>query len=318
MAAGLGEHALVVQTIGHLEPFDPNDSETFSQWYSRFQLYCATNLIPDEPEPNENGVIPANRRRTFFLTAIGKRAYGVLHVASLPGHPVEFSLSDLSGVLRAHYENPGLQEANRLAFHQRVQRGNESVFEFVSGLQELADHCNFGAFYEQALKGQLICGIRYNDTKAKLLAAGPTMTLEEAKILAFQDDAVRTQMRSIAQLHADRAGSSVHAMTTRSRPRHFQQQAKPSGNNPQFHPCYRCGQPHSANTCRAIQWTCHGCGKKGHIKKVCRSSKSNHSSPQKKPQGGNPRSTTVRHVSTTDAGASSDTIAEQLLAFPDD
>lgn len=90
----------------------------------------------------------------------------MLHAAALPHNPVDYSVPDLAGVLKSHYEHPGLQEANRMSFHKRVQRGDESVFEFVSALQELAEICNFGDFYDQALKGQLICGIKYADTKA--------------------------------------------------------------------------------------------------------------------------------------------------------
>lgn len=34
--------------------------------------------------------------------------------------------------------------------------------------------------------------------------------------------------------------------------------------------CYRCGGDHMARDCRFINEKCHGCGKKGHVKKMCR------------------------------------------------
>ena len=36
--------------------------------------------------------------------------------------------------------------------------------------------------------------------------------------------------------------------------------------------CYRCGGNHQQSSCRFKNGTCHNCGKRGHISKVCRSS----------------------------------------------
>ena len=37
--------------------------------------------------------------------------------------------------------------------------------------------------------------------------------------------------------------------------------------------CFRCGGNHYANKCNFQDRTCHACGKKGHLARVCRSSK---------------------------------------------
>lgn len=36
--------------------------------------------------------------------------------------------------------------------------------------------------------------------------------------------------------------------------------------------CHRCGGEHMARDCRFLNEKCHGCGKKGHVKKMCKSS----------------------------------------------
>ena len=154
------------------------------------------------------------------------------------------------------------------------------------------------------------------------------MTYEDAKILAFQDDAIKTQMKSLAQHHAESASSRVHAVNTQPRNQQRQRQARAqpttqpttTGATQQFQPCYRCGRPHSANVCRAKDWICHGCGKKGHVKKVCRARKqptaqANNSNPQKH-HGGQTQPSSLRPLSTNIPGTSSDTIAEELLNFP--
>ena len=44
-----------------------------------------------------------------------------------------------------------------------------------------------------------------------------------------------------------------------------------SGKDSKEGKCYRCGNDHPGKECQHINSTCHGCGKKGHIKSVCKS-----------------------------------------------
>ena len=64
------------------------------------------------------------------------------------------------------------------------------------------------------------------------------------------------QMKAIE--HLPSGNSAVHKVTSPS----------------QKEACYRCGLTnHRANDCRFKEATCHSCGKKGHIKRACRSGK---------------------------------------------
>ena len=308
--AGAQPHFLLAQSIGQLEPFDPNDSETFSAWYERFRFYCACNNIAEEVDPNV-----LTRRRTFFLTAVGKRAFSVLYQAALPQSPVQYSIDDLAAVLRQHYENPGLTEANRLKFHQRVQNSSETVFEYVSALQALAAYCDFGEFYGQALKSQLICGIRHADTKAKLLAQ-PGADFDQAKTTAIQDDVIRLQMKSLAQAHAER-GTGLNAMKAwpkkNSQSKSTSKSAPNTKPNDHWNPCYRCGRKHNGTTCPAKDWDCHHCKKKGHVRKMCRQ---RNKDQQTQSKASTSTKTTIRHLDVDNGnGKSPDAIAEELLSF---
>lgn len=318
---------VLLNALGQLDPFDPSDGETFSQWYSRFNLYCATNLVPQEPVDAEGNVLAApNRRRTFFLTAIGKRAFSVLYTAALPADPVSFAVDDLAGVLRMHYENPGLTEANRMKFHQRVQRADETVFSYIGALQELAVSCNFGEFFDQALRGQLICGIRHADTKAKLLS-NPNLTFDEAKVTAMQDDTVRIQIKAMAQAHAS-AQASVNAVSTRPNPRNSRRGRrrqrggpKPTPDASGFAPCHRCTRRHDVAQCPAKDWECFSCGKKGHTSSACFAKpKEQQSASRPRQQQGRHHSQGNRsnhqashHLQAANPNESADTIAERLL-----
>lgn len=168
MAAGQ-QPVVVLGTIGSIDKFDPSDGELFSHWYARFNMFCATNGIAPEDEPDENGHVPATRRRTLFLASLGKRAYRIIHMAASPTPPESYALAELVAVLKQQYESPSFVEANRLIFRQRMQRTDESVFEYVSVLQELGVSCNFGDAYDDSLKSQMILGIRHVDTKNKTM-----------------------------------------------------------------------------------------------------------------------------------------------------
>ena len=319
---------ILLNALGQLEPFDPSDGETFSQWYARFNLYCATNLVQNEPVDGEGNVLAApNRRRTFFLTAIGKRAFSVLYSAALPADPSSFAVEDLASVLRMHYENPGLTEANRMKFHQRVQRADETVFAYIGALQELAVTCNFGEFFDQALRGQLVCGIRHADTKAKLLS-NPNLTFDEAKVTAIQDDTVRIQIKAMAQAHAS-AQVSVNALSNRPNSRNSRRgkgrQRGGSRSTPDasgFAPCHRCTRRHDVAQCPAKNWECYSCGKKGHTSSACFTKpKEQQSKPKPKQQqtqhqsqGSRPNHQAAsHHLHSANASDSADTIAERLL-----
>ncbi|XP_052132404.1 uncharacterized protein LOC127752012, partial [Frankliniella occidentalis] len=150
--------------------------------------------------------------------------------------------------------------------------------------------CNFGQAYEMSMIGQMIFGIRHNDTRKKIMASG--LTWAQVKSIALDEDTQRTQMRSIAQAHLQAQSRNVNAVNAQQAQR-APQQPKPQpqpeppaqdthangGNAKTFGPCMRCGRLHNVNKCRAIHWTCKICHKKGHIAKVCQSKNSQGNKP---------------------------------------
>ena len=67
------------------------------------------------------------------------------------------------------------------------------------------------------------------------------------------------QMKAAEQLPS--GNTSVHKVTSPS----------------QREACYRCGLTnHKASDCHFKEATCHGCGKKGHIQRACKSGKQSH------------------------------------------
>ncbi|KAK3930286.1 Transcription-repair-coupling factor [Frankliniella fusca] len=206
----MAQPAVLLTPMGQLERYDPNNHK-FDMWLGQFSEYCFLNNVPTEPVNAQGLVLPAhNRRRALFLAHIGSRAFEVVSAACAPRFPREHSIGQLSAMIKEVFENPGHQESNRVLFHGRIQKQDESVFEYVSAIQLLAQNCNFGAAYPMIMKTRLISGIRHADTKVKLL--NPLMSFEEAKRIAIDDDRIRIHMKSLAQ----QTTNNVNAVTVRN------------------------------------------------------------------------------------------------------
>ena len=58
---------------------------------------------------------------------------------------------------------------------------------------------------------------------------------------------------------------------------------KPKHTNDKPDKCFRCGASHSPSKCKYIEATCHGCGKKGHIRPACITTKKGQKGASNKP-----------------------------------
>lgn len=212
------------QTFGVIEHYDPNGPITLTQWYQRFNIFCEINLILPEPT-NADGqhLINPNRRRLLFLQQIGTRAYPILD-AGCEEDLTTYAIPELMAVLKEHFEPEGLTAGYRLTFQNRLQQHSESVREYVTALQAIAQMCNFGQAYEMSMIGQMIFGIRHNDTRKKIMASG--LTWAQVKSIALDEDTQRTQMRSIAQAHLQAQSRNVNAVNAQQAQR-APQQPKP-------------------------------------------------------------------------------------------
>lgn len=67
----------------------------------------------------------------------------------------------------------------RFKFYSAKQEENEDVKSFVARLKSLILHCDFKEFLQQALRDQLVCGLRSEGIKRKLLTE-ENLTFERA------------------------------------------------------------------------------------------------------------------------------------------
>ena len=193
-------------------------------------------------------------------TIVGPKIYSLLrdlHAPTLPEECTKFEK------LKGHFNPKPLVIAERYRFHQRSQRSDESIAEYLADLRRLATHCEFGNFLNDALRDRLVCGLRSEAAQKRLLAE-PNLTLARALELSQGMEAASKSAKTFQTPEA-----SIKALTkTDGQSRSMRTQAS------RTMPCFRCGRTnHKPFDCRFLSAACHNCGRTGHIAPVRRSPK---------------------------------------------
>ena len=199
---------------GQLQPFNP-DSDSVAAYIERVHLFFAANDIPD---------------KKMFLSTVGGKIYELLRNLVSPKSPETLKLSELTDILKRHFEPKPLVIAERFHFHRRFQAADESVAQFMAQLRRLAEHCDFKEYWDQALRDRLVCGLRNESVQRRLLAESD-LTLSRALELAQGMEAAERNAKSLKGTE-----TVVHKVTAKR----VSQVA-----------CYRCGlSNHEPKNCR--------------------------------------------------------------------
>ena len=197
----------------------------------------------------------AEKKVPVLLSSIGARTYGLLRSLVSPAVPRDKTLKELEIVLKNHYEPAPLIIAERFQFHRRNQGVGESIAEYVAELRRLSTRCKFDDYLEQALRDRLVCGLRNEGTRKRLLSEAD---LTSAKALELGFEAAEKNAQQFKDTEV-----AVHLV------------AKPKGVH-----CQRCGRTnHDGADCRMKDVECFNCGKQGHISRVCQAPRRKQSLP---------------------------------------
>ena len=253
--------------IGKLDEFNPRD-DSITAYVERVTLYFQANGIEE------------NKQVAVFLSAIGAKTYSLLRNLTTPALPKDKTFVQLVEILKTHFEPRPLVIAERFNFHKRAQKMDESVRDFAAELRRLTIHCVFGEHLDEALRDRFVCGLT-SETIQKRLLTEKELTFSGAIEIAQGMEAAAQNARKLQETQStNKSEADICKLSTG--PGEIKQ-------------CYKCGQSsHRPTDCPYKSATCHGCGKQGHLKRMCRQTRN---APRELTRGGHP----VKMVDTAES-----------------
>uniref|UniRef100_A0A1B0GIL7 RNA-directed DNA polymerase n=1 Tax=Lutzomyia longipalpis TaxID=7200 RepID=A0A1B0GIL7_LUTLO len=221
-------------------PFDPKTG-SFASFQERLELWF-----------DGQGVTDSKMKRGQLMSAVGSAVYETVKGLVLPKKVSECTYEQLVKAMEEHYETAPNEIVERYNFYRRTQKEEETVADFIAELRKLSQFCNF-VDLEKALRDRLVCGIRDESTRKKLLAE-KKLTFHKACDIAKGEEA---------------AGKGAAAIVLEEGEIKALNKTKQKEKKPQQETCFRCKRQHSANDCWFKEKTCRRCGEKGHIQKAC-------------------------------------------------
>ena len=160
----------------------------------------------------------------------------------------------------------------RARFNRRDQLEGESGDQYITELYYLAERCSYGQLTSEMIRDRLVVGIR-DLALSERLQLNPDLTLEKAKTMIRQREAVHTQQQVLKEAES---GSSfkgenssmdfLRGQGTKTKPAGVSS-AKPKQTPKQ---CIKCGKgQHPWYTCPAKESVCHKCKRRGHYGSQC-------------------------------------------------
>lgn len=204
----------------------------------------------------------------MLLSGVGATTYSLLRSLVSPQLPKDKTYEELTNVLKAHLNPKTSEIVQRFKFNSRIRRSNEFIAEYVANLRKLAQHCEYKEALPQMLRE--VCGVNDDRMQRRLLSEVDLTFNKAMKLCQAMESASKDVKDLQGKLAEDTALNSrvtktqvsVHKVSAEKTQRKL-----PS--------CYHCKGQHTAAECKFATELCHNCGKRGHIKKACRSKAGN-------------------------------------------
>ena len=167
----------------------------------------------------------------------------------------------------------------RYKFNNRSQEANESIDAYTTALRTLAETCEFGSLKDDLIRDRLVCGIRDNGQRKKLLHE-PKLTLEKCIDSCRAAEATKLQVQDMSS--QSKESSEVNALKS----------SRPKSNPSMVDDCKFCGKSHERNRekCPAFGQICKKCKKENHVASKCHLHGKKSSSVKKKQKAPKPNS----------------------------
>ncbi len=240
-----------------------DSKDLITQWED-FREHC--ELVFDGPLHAQDEAVKAATLRTY-IGAEGRRIFKQFTFDAETGESAK-KTADIFKKFDEYFAPKSNHRSARLLLQRIRQSPNEPTDDFINRIRDHARQCRFRDDQETEARivEQLIAGTKHEEVQKKLIDK-ETLTLSQAVKIARNHEAVQGHLADIRENER-----SVGAISRSGRT------------------CGNCGEPwHKRRSeCRAKGSTCHGCGKVGHWKKMCRSQKkrANNQPPAERGRGG--------------------------------
>jgi len=259
------------QQMGQLAEFKLKEDD-FNSWIERFELYVTLNEIN------------SHKKQLLFLTLLGNDGYTLLRDLCTPSKPIEKKYDDLKSLL-TNYINPKPNLiTERYKFKERRQAANETIIQFITGLKKMSEHCEFGTVLDDALRDQVIWGIRDSNIKKRLLSEG-SLTFKKCIELSLAMESANNDISKMEHHEPVNYHKASKKKNTKFLTKVKQSPSNSSGktggesimkNTKRNWVCYCCGKSgHTKPSCKYISYKCSICNKVGHLKNVCKNKEKN-------------------------------------------
>ncbi|XP_070537048.1 uncharacterized protein [Ptychodera flava] len=151
----------------------------------------------------------------------------------------------------------------RYVFNNRAQEQEESIEAYASVLRGLATTCNYGTLNDELIRDRIVCGLRENSVRRKLLQEAD-LTLTKCLDICKAAESTTVQIKAIAGEPTEQA--QVNAVTRKT-----SRESQPSNEQNMVMECKFCGRRHERKKekCPAYGKTCAACGRRNHFARKC-------------------------------------------------
>ena len=155
----------------------PLTRSDYRSWFERLEVVFIDLEIdgvidPTAEEPQKSEQEKKDKARVVKLIRwIGAQGYEKLKQLCAPGKPIDKKYDDLKKLLLDNVDPEPTVLSQRFSF-SRLKQENLSVSDWEALLKSHAAKCDFGTFYQDAVRDQFVFGLTCNETQIKLMEQG--------------------------------------------------------------------------------------------------------------------------------------------------
>lgn len=251
-------------TIEPPQAFDFHSPSDWTKWLRRFERFRVASGLKEKEQ---------NEQVNMLVYSMGDKADDIFESFKLSEKDAK-DYDKVTKTFSAHFIPKINVIFERSRFNTRIQEAGETVEEFVTALYQLVANCGYAVYgnklEQELIRDRLVIGLLDKRVNEKLQLE-ENLTLERAIQVARQSEEIKKQCASTAK-------SSTVDQVKHSRNNTLHETAANSSgpSTSRDFKCYRCGGKtyHARAECPAMNSKCTACGRKGHWKDVCRSTKS--------------------------------------------